>query len=79
MTEMSLYLVMAALYNYEKISSYTRKGYRLQLVIQIDSYYRRMYQVRENRKVIISTVFEYNARKEFVKRVQADCLQLSLC
>lgn len=72
----------------EKICSFTQNGYRLQLIqmstriYTIDgkfSYTSPKYQIRENRKVIKTTIHIYQARKIFAQMVTNIVLQLKIC
>lgn len=72
----------------EKLCSFTQKGYRLQLVemrtliYSLDGdfeYTTPRYQIRENRKVVKTTLNLYQARKIFAQMVTNIVLQLKIC
>ena len=65
-------------YSEEKIASFSQKGTRINLLKVIDGEYRVRYQVRLNRKVQKSSVFEYEMRKLFAMLVQNTVLQLKI-
>lgn len=71
----------------EKICSFTQKGHRLQLLktsinilgIKGDIQPLIRYQVRLNRKVVNSSISEYQERKVFATYCQNIVLQLKIC
>lgn len=73
----------------KKICSLTQNGTRLQLVqvmvlneqqLEIGSIYveKTIYQVRQNRKIVSSSISEYNERKVFATYAQNIVLQLKI-